>query len=168
MCMQMCMYVYVCHRMYAYFETCTLSHTQNHTGNWAENCCVTGVCLALPLTLVSPPPHPSFIFRVFRDERKQLLCTLSKSEWADEKERENVGRRRVKLREVKKCQGVDETLGVRRGGRTRRKEGRQWGTKEQVGGGTCKAKVHRGIYAKNNGIEVEVKLARERGGEKGI
>lgn len=40
------------------------------------------------------------------------------------------GRRRMKLREVKKSRWVDETLGVRREGW---KEGRQRGTKEQVG-----------------------------------
>lgn len=53
-----------------------------------------GVRLALlPLPSPSPssvyqsplpiPAQPSFIFRVFGDERKQLLCTLSKSEWAE-------------------------------------------------------------------------------------
>lgn len=33
------------------------------------------------------PAQPSFIFRVFGDERKQLLCALSKSEWAEGRER---------------------------------------------------------------------------------
>lgn len=112
--MQMCM----CFCMHAYFDTHTLARTQNHTGNLAENCCVTSVCLLFPLSLVSFssfPTQPSFIFRVFRDERKQLLCTLSKSEWVDERERE-VGRQRVILREVKESQRVDETLGVRQKG----------------------------------------------------
>lgn len=64
-----------------------------------------GVRLALlPLPSPSPssvsqsplpiPAQPPFIFRVFGDERKQLLCTLSKSEWADEREGGRDGGRR--------------------------------------------------------------------------
>ena len=53
--------------------------------------------------------------------REQLLCTLSKSEWVDKRDRERgsegkVGAWGVKLREVKQSQRVDETLGVRREG----------------------------------------------------
>lgn len=79
------------------------THAQNHTGNWAENCCVTGVCLTRPphtlppttTTTIStitaataPLLQPLFIFRVFGEERKQLLCTLSKTAWVDERKRE--------------------------------------------------------------------------------
>lgn len=66
----------------------------DRTGNRAETCrAKTGrpPRSSSPPSSVSQSPlpipaQPSFIFRVFGDERKQLLCTLSKSEWADERE----------------------------------------------------------------------------------
>lgn len=61
-----------------------LAHAQKRAGNRAEKCCVTGVCLALLLR----SPQPSFIFRVFGDARKQLLCALSKTGWVDVRKRE--------------------------------------------------------------------------------
>lgn len=68
----------------------------------------------------------------------------------------------MKPREVKKRVRVDQTLGVRQEGR---KEERQQGTKD-VGEEICKGKVHKRIYGENKRREGEVKLAREKIGEK--
>lgn len=47
------------------WSACTHTRAQNCTGNRAENCCVTGICLTLPLSLVSSssfPPHNPRLF----------------------------------------------------------------------------------------------------------
>lgn len=51
--------VCACRCVRAHSETrCTRSRAQNRRGNRAENCCVTGICLALPLSLVSSSSFP--------------------------------------------------------------------------------------------------------------
>lgn len=163
------LWVYACICVCGFLHTCllwralALAHTQNHTGNWAETCRVTGVCLALPLSFISfPSPYNPRLFlesSEMRESNYSVRCQRV-SGWM--RERERVGRWRVKLREVKKSQRVDQTLGVRREGR---KEGRQQGTKGWVEEGMCRGRVHGGIYGENKGREVEVKLTREEVGE---
>lgn len=93
------------------------AHTQQSVGNGAEKCCVTGVCLrSSPRRSLQPP----FIFRVFGDARKQLLCVQSKTGWEDVKEGELEEEGRRGGEDERREGGVEEGReGGRRGKKVR-------------------------------------------------